>query len=163
MTIDALTCPSCGAPVSPGSRTLVSCEFCGSTLSGVPQAAWGSGPLPPDAAAARWDDRGHPRFGVAGKRYVLLGLLAKGDGSDVFLARRDQPLTELVVVKVLRALGDRDLLDREQRALAALEKSDAKGGDYFASLLPQRVGHGPIGTADGVLRHASVFRWRTGF
>jgi hypothetical protein len=165
MPIEVHKCPSCAAPVPPGTSPLVACAYCGSTLSNVPAATWSSpkGPLPPDPAAERWDDHALPRLGVAGRLYVLLGLLGRGESCDVFLARRDSRLTEMVVIKVLRALSDRDLLEREWRTLEALSKSDAKGSDYFATLLPQRVGHGPVATPDGLARKASVFRWRSGF
>ncbi|MBI3722437.1 zinc ribbon domain-containing protein [bacterium] len=163
MPIEVLKCPSCAAPVPPEARGLVACSYCGSTLSGMPESTPGPGADVPDLAAERWNDRGLPRVGVAGRLYVLLGKLGEGDGSDVFLARRDALLTEMVVLKVARALADQDLLDREWSALEALSRSEAKGSDYFSGLLPQRVGHGPLARADGLARKASVFRWRSGF
>jgi hypothetical protein len=57
---------------------------------------------------------------VAGTRYVLLGRLGRGDGCDMFLARRDARLTELAVLKVVRALSDADLVSREYEVLEAL-------------------------------------------
>src|SRR5207237_753542 len=98
----------------------------------------------------RWNDRGLPRVGVAGRLYVVLGKLGEGDGSDVFLARRDALLTEMVVLKVARALADQDLLDREWSALEALSRSEAKGSDYFSVLVQPRhhgVGLGGWSTA----------------
>jgi hypothetical protein len=107
-----------------------------------------------------------PRVRVAGRTFALLGRLARGEGSDVFLARRDARLTELVVLKVLRVLADADLLAGEWRALAALHESTAQGAHFFTTLLPQPVAHGelvPASEPSAAPRPTSVFRWRSGF
>ncbi|MDQ3037223.1 MAG: hypothetical protein M3Y87_32820, partial [Myxococcota bacterium] len=103
---------------------------------------------------------------IAGRRYALLGRVAQGESSDVFLARRDARLTERVLIKVLRADGDRDLLEREQAVLESLEESTANGAPHFTRLLPQRVASGiaRLGLhGDGGERRVSVMRWRSGF
>ncbi len=158
MPIEVLRCPNCAAPIPAGARGEVVCAYCNHVLTNVP-----------GAGSPRWSgpeggpDDGRPRVHVEGRTYALLGRVARGDGSDVFLARRDARLTELVLLKVLRATSDADLLAREWRVLEALEDSDAQGADYFQRLLPQRVAHGRL-TGEGVEpRPASVFRWRSGF
>lgn len=167
MPIHVLECPKCGAPIPPdGARRAVwVCGFCQATLAGGPDAVWfasldpdaeGIGPDPPELAHL-------PRATVAGRDYRVLGRLARGDGSDVFLARRVGRLSELVVLKIVRAMADGDLLAREWRALEALHGSDAQGAHYFARLLPQLVAHGSYTGSDGMARPASVFRWRSGF
>jgi hypothetical protein len=103
---------------------------------------------------------------LGGARYAILGRLARGEGSDVFLARRDGRLSELVVVKVLRAHADADLLAREHDVLEAIEKSEAQGAPHFSRLLPQRVASGVARLGmrgqDGD-RRVSAHRWRSGF
>jgi hypothetical protein len=141
----------------------VRCAFCAARL-----IAGEDGWVPAPAEHAPEPLR-HPtmrRLWLGGHRYALLGRLARGEGSDVFLAERDGRLTERVVLKILRAEKDRDLLEREHAVLAELEKSDAQGAAHFTRLLPQRVAlgvarlgmHGEAGE-----RHVSALRWRSGF
>jgi hypothetical protein len=140
------------------------CEYCKYTLTNVPIAGIIDGdPLPPGPAEERWGDASNPRVVVAGRRFVVIGRLGKGDGSDAFLGRTDARLTEMVVLKVARALEDGDLLAREWRTLEALSESRAQGSEYFTQLLPQQVLRGTSETPDGLKRTASVFRWRSGF
>jgi hypothetical protein len=137
---------------------MVVCAYCNHALTGVP----GVGSLRWEGPEAGPDD-GRPRVHVVGRTYALHGLVARGEASDVFLARRDARVTEQVIVKVLRAKGDEDLLARAWRVLAALHADDAQGADYFQRLLPQPVAHGRL-TGTGLdPRPASVFRWRSGF
>ena len=85
----------------------------------------------------------------------LLGHLATGHSTDVWLAERATRLSERLVVKFLRNSADEGLLRAEQQTLQTLEQSHAKGTDFFATLLPQRVafgqGVGPSGVALAVL------------
>src|SRR5437773_4261505 len=104
-----------------------------------------------------------PKVRVAGLPYVLLGRLGVGDGCDVFYARRDARLTELVVLKVLRAPEDADLLAREWSVLQSLHSARAAGAEHFTRLLPQPVAHGALDAPDVAARPASVFGWRSGF
>ena len=165
MTIRALKCPNCSAPVPPTTESVIVCRYCDHTLADVPVLPWGSklgrAPWP-----GRPEDRGRQRVRVEGHTWVVLGRLARGDGSDVFLARRDARLTEHVVLKMLRAPEDADLLRREQRALKRLEASEAQGAPFFRTLLPQRVRHGAatlVSPRRGAGPLTSVFRWRSGF
>ncbi len=158
MAIEVLRCPNCAAPLPPESRGAVVCAYCNHVLTNVP-----------GAGAERWrgpeslPDDGRPRVHIDGRAYVIHGRIAEGDGCDVFLARRDRRLTELVLLKVLRATADADLLAREWRVLEALHQSEAQGADYFQRLLPQLVSHAKL-TAPGLdPRPTSVFRWRSGF
>lgn len=158
MTIEVLKCPHCGAPLPPGSGGVVVCSFCNRTLTGVPSVPGGARDEPAGDLYP-----GRPRVHVGGATYAVMGRVARGEGSDVFLARRDARLTELVLLKVLRAAGDADLLAREWKMLEALHASTAQGAAYFTSLLPQPVAHGTLANDAGYTRAASVFRWRSGF
>lgn len=141
----------------------VRCAFCAARL------VVGSGGWVPAPAEHAPEPLRHPtmrRLWLGGHRYALLGRLARGEGSDVFLAERDGRLTERVVLKILRAEKDRDLLEREHVVLAELEKSDAQGAPHFARLLPQRVAYGVARLGmhgEAGERHVSALRWRSGF
>lgn len=158
MKIEALECPYCGAPIAPSVAATVVCAYCKRTLVGVPAASWGM-------TLAGDDDAPDPSIDprsvctVGGRSYALLGRLASGESSDVFLARRAGRVVERVVVKVLRAPGDADLVDREWRAVHALHESEAQGAPFFSTLLPQPVGRGRLASG----RVATVHRWRSGF
>ena len=96
----------------------------------------------------------------------MLGRLAEGDSSDVFLALRDHRLTERVVAKVLRAHQDRDLFEGEWRTLDGLQRSTARGAPFFTRLLPQPVAHGEgrLGLrGDEGKRWFSLFGFPSGF
>ena len=94
-------------------------------------------------------------------RYKIFGRLAQGDSCDVFLGERDAALSERVVLKVLRAGGDEDLLRREHETLQALPRSAAQGTPYFAQRIPAVVALGrAVSPGDPlalVLRHQSGF------
>ncbi len=92
-------------------------------------------------------------------RYVVLGQLARGASSDVFLARRDARLTETVVLKIARGAEGAERVAREWKTLVLLDGPPREGSAFFTRILPLRVLHGK--TEDG--RVASVFRWRAGF
>lgn len=94
--------------------------------------------------------------------YRLLGRLAIGHSTDVFLAERATRLTERVVVKLLRASEDETLLQNEQRVLSALADSREQGAAYFTTLLPQRVAYGRVSGTE-LARVAAVFREPIGF
>jgi hypothetical protein len=162
--IQALECPHCGAPIAPTlAHDIVECVYCGRTLTGVPGASWGA-----LAGTTREDDDGavaDPRrvCTVLGRRYLVEGRLARGESTDVYLASRIGRVTERVVLKILRALGDADLLVREWKILHALHASEAQGAPFFHTLLPQPVAKGTVDDGDGIARLAVVYRWRSGF
>jgi hypothetical protein len=149
-------------PPPPATRT-TRCGYCEALL------APGPGGWRPAAVEAVEEPLAEPhrqRLWAGGQRYVILGRIARGEANDVFLAQRDGRLTERVLIKVLRTDGDVDLLEHEQQALAALEKSQAQGAPYFQGLLPQRVAYGTARLGlrgDEGERRVSVMRWRSGF
>ena len=157
-------CPNCGAPLPPPPPTgVVRCGYCALLLASAP-GGWR--PAAPPAEVEPLRDPHLPRLWIGGARYALLGRLARGEGSDVLLGRRDGRLTELVVVKALRARGDADFLAREHEVLEALEKSTAQGAPHFSRLVPQRVAEGTarLGmTGEGGERKVAVHRFRSGF
>jgi hypothetical protein len=159
------SCPNCGAPIDPtGVRAGgVRCGFCAVSLTASAGTWHPTAPLSYDEELR---DPERERFWFDGCRYAILGRLARGEGSDVFLARRDGRLSDLVVVKALRSQGDIDLLVREHEVLAELEKSKVQGSSHFSRLIPQRVGQGTARLGmrgKGGDQKVAIHRWRSGF
>jgi hypothetical protein len=161
MNYELLKCPGCGANFPPpaylwGSLT---CEYCGATAV----AATGGWPLAPPPPPETPYAPHLPRATLAGVRYAVLGRLGRGDGSEVFLARRDTRLSEWVVLKVARAQEDAPLIAREFEVVQELLGSKAQGAEHFRRLLPQPVAVGPLRDPSGGSRGAAAYRWRSGF
>lgn len=159
-SIEVLKCPNCGAPIPPDVGGTRVCEYCRHVLTGIPRSARRR---VVDDWQGRPEDAGRLRVMAAGMRYVVLGRLGVGDGCDVFFARRDARLTELVVLKIPRAQSDDDLLAREWETLTALHKSDVPRAEVFVQRLPQPVAHGKLFGPNIVPRPVSVFRYQSGF
>jgi hypothetical protein len=139
------------------------CKFCSVLLAPV-GSDWKAAPV--DAPEEPLRDPHLPRLWVGGHRYAVLGRLARGEGGDVFRARRDARLTEQVLVKVAKDDAGAARLEREQAVLDELEASTVQGAAHFTRLLPQRVEHGVarlgMNGRDGE-RRVAVMRWRSGF
>ncbi|MCP3097472.1 hypothetical protein LZ198_01140 [Myxococcus sp. K15C18031901] len=157
-----LKCPGCGANLPPPSSisSILTCDYCGAMVSAKGVTVWPRPARPADDPPFAPD---RPRVTVEDTRYVLLGRLGRGDSSDVFLARRDARLTEMVVIKVARALADADLSSDEYTTLETLQGSTAQGAEHFTRLLPQPVARGLAKEAGGTPRPATVYRWASGF
>ncbi len=162
MGYELLRCPGCGANLPPPAspNAILVCEYCGAMLSGAPGAAWAPVLRPIDE---RPFDPHRPRVSVAGVRYAVLGRLGRGDRSDVFLARRDARLTELVVLKLARQRDTAPRLAREHATLLALQSSEAQGHEHFSRLLPQPVSQAEAFDAAGAHRPGRVSLWRSGY
>ena len=156
-----LECPRCGAPLPRRAALVrVSCEYCKSEVVFDRLSVKASeyrrllqsylSDEPADVA-------------VAGFRLRLLGRLAVGHSSDVFLACRTTRLSERLLLKVLRSAGDEALLQNEQRVLARLESSSQRGAAYFASMVPQRAFAGLLEGPGFPRVFAAAFRQPAGF
>lgn len=148
-----LFCESCGAPMdAPWANLVVVCVHCGSqNLPGQPGS-----PVPP-----RVPVDGRPRLNLGGRTYVLEGRLGEGASTTVYRGRWVVRLGELVVIKVLTALTDADLLRREWDTLRALQHATTQGSDHYVTRLPVPVAHGLVDSDHP--RLASVFGWKSGF
>lgn len=164
MAIEALNCPHCGAPLSARAlRGVSECEYCGRTLlsTGAP-GRWGSAAdLSRELPEGPWRGEGAEKIRVGDRRVVVLGRLAEGDGCDVFLARSDSRLAELLLLKAPRTTEAEAHLTRGWRALERLQESETQGAEFFSGLLPQQVALGRIGGAKG--RFCGIYRYRSGF
>lgn len=149
-------CPSCGGPLPAASFDWLTCKFCGAELRAAPGAQYH---IPPKLDEPPYEPD-LPRIDVIGTKYVLLGKLAKGASSDVFLGRRDARITETVVIKIAQSEAQNDRLAREWKNVEQIDDPKRQGAEHFARLLPQRVLHGKV---TGTERLASVFRYRAGF
>ncbi len=140
---------------------MVVCAYCGaSVIDGVRMVQAADFRRASKELAQGDDGR---RVEIGGVPYRVLGRVGRGESSDVFLAERAQPATERVLLKVLRAASDGDLLDREWDALAALHRSETPGGDEARRRLPDPVRRGKVVAAGGADRRGVVFRARSGF
>jgi hypothetical protein len=111
----------------------------------------------------RYVSEGQSDVSVAGFRLRLLGRIAVGHSSDVFLAARTTRLSERLLLKVLRSERDEPLMQNELAVLARLEASTERGSGYFSGLLPQRAFAGKL-EGPGFPRHfAAAFRQPPGF
>jgi len=148
-------CPNCGGPLNTAVGVIV-CAFCQTEFQPETSPQYQVPIALPDSHAAC----GLGLVSVGDQRYLVHGRLARGARCDVFLARRDGPLTEMVILKVARESEERHVM-QEWEILAQLHQHFA--GDFLEALLPQPVGVG-VGRCDGHAdRPASVYRWRSGF
>lgn len=153
MSTRVLFCDACGAPLdAPWHELVIICTACGA--QNLPGRPGGAVPLsvPVD---------GRPRLNLGGRSYVLEGRLAEGDSTTVYRARWVVRLGEVVVIKVLAAMADADLLRREWQTLQQLRASTVQGADHFLTRLPAPVASGLVETDRP--RLASVFGWKSGF
>ena len=157
-----LVCPRCGAPLPKRAALVrVVCEYCKSEVTieryAVKVADYRRtlqdyvGAVGPDIIA------------VDQARFRLLQRIATGHSADVWRAERATRLSERVIIKILRDPADEPLLQNEQAVLAELANSSAKGTDFFAAFLPQRVGFGVGSGPSGAARLSAVFREPAGF
>jgi hypothetical protein len=148
-----LLCSQCGAPLeAPWEELVIVCAACGA--QSIP-GTLGS-PVPAFVPAD-----GRPRLNLGGRSWVVEGRLATGDSSVVYRARWVSRLGEAVVLKMLAAPGDDDLLRNEWAVLRALQNSTEPGAVHLVSRLPSPVAFGVVDTDRP--RTAAVYGWKSGF
>src|SRR5262249_19147549 len=114
MSPRVLTCPRCGALLPPrAARVAVVGGHGGASVTHGTRMVRAADYRRALADLSKSDDSGLPRVTIGGLPYRVFGRVARGESSDVFLAERAHPVTERVLVKVLRAASDADLMDRE--------------------------------------------------
>ncbi|MBX3166011.1 MAG: hypothetical protein KF760_01320 [Candidatus Eremiobacteraeota bacterium] len=136
MSIMLERCKNCGGPLQ--SRALP-CEYCDSLPGPLP--SWR---IPRDLPRSRVASLG--RFRVGDLSYLVHGRLAPG----IFLARRDTPLTEMVVLKVGEVRAEWERMRALQRLCA---------GRFLGRHLPEPVQCALSDSGKRVL----VYRWRREF
>lgn len=160
MTPTIQTCPHCGAPLAISRfAAIVVCSFCESTVRVDPSAvsakryrdAWAEWNSPPAEDVHR--------FSVAGTHWIAGRLLARGEISDVYAARRARWPAELALFKVVREAGDAPLLEQEWRVLQRLHTAAAAKNVDLGARVPSPVVKGVL--EDGNL--GCAYRWAGGF
>lgn len=162
MRLRVLACPRCGAPLPKRAALVrVVCEYCKSEVTIERYAVKAAdyrrtlddyvGAVGPDIVT------------LENARFRVLERIATGHSSDVWRAERATRLSERVIIKILRDPADEPLLRNEQAVLLELANSNAKGTDFFAAFLPQRVGFGRGSGAHAGDRSSAVFREPAGF
>ncbi len=156
----SLVCPGCGAPLpSEALLRVVTCAFCGASVA-AEQGLVSAAAFRRALAELEEEARARADLSVAGVPYRVLGRIARGEHSDVFLAERAHRITERVILKVLRPGADEAAHDREHSALEALHASRAQGAPQLSRRLPQLVARG---AASDTGRPALVYRAASGF
>lgn len=144
------TCPNCGAPVEPLSGELWGCQYCQS--SGWMPAGLRyriPAPLPlPIPSHSGW-------FRLGGQRFWVLGRLARGAHSDVFLGRRDSHYGQLLLVKCARSTMEP--LAREWQGLQRL----CRMSTFLRALLAFPLACGSAEIEGKGLRQLALFSWRS--
>lgn len=160
MTLTALNCPQCSAPLPRVALwRSVNCSSCGAliTRSGslVQRDQFRQALL-----RARQADATGASLTCGGSSYRILQDLGTGEHSTVHLARRMGPLPMLVTLKLASSDAGAESHTREAAIIRELQATDPGGsGAFFSRLLPEVVG---IGMVDGNQRHALILRNPTG-
>lgn len=142
---------------------VVTCKFCGHTVSldrAVVRAA-SHRAVRERALVAFRDAGGLHRIDDFALR--LGSPLGHGEATDVFAGERFRTAPERVIVKVLRDDANLDHLAREARVLTALQGSEARGAEHFATRLLAPVHQGVLEGPSFGGRTALVHRARSGF
>jgi predicted RNA-binding Zn-ribbon protein involved in translation (DUF1610 family) len=161
----AITCPQCGAALTPHyfARSIV-CPYCGSTVR-LDEAAVSAAKF--RESLRIWNSPNSYLFSswvsIGDSHWALGRGIARGDTSDVYATQRARWPTELGILKLLRNRQDTELLDNEWNVLQALNQSAARGADIFTTLLPQPIIHGDVAAGPLAGRRSSIFRWESGF
>lgn len=161
----AIMCPQCNAPLGPHPfASSVVCSYCGATVKLDDSSVsadyfhdsykiWNA---PTSYSVPAWISFGDSHWAVNDR-------IAAGEVTDVYSGQRARWPTELVMIKILRDEKTGGQLENEWKCLQTLHRSQARGADTFAALLPQPVVHGKVTEGQLKGRLASVFRWQTGF
>ncbi|HEX7663714.1 MAG TPA: hypothetical protein VF407_04360 [Polyangiaceae bacterium] len=164
MELSLVVCPNCGAPLETHAvKTVVVCKHCGASVArGIH-----------DVKAAKFTKVAHERakaitpkdddVEIAGRRFTLEGRIGRGESADVFVGREARPASSVVVVKILHADGDRDLLAREYQVLGALVRSELREAAYLSTLVPYPLHEGEATQRGASLGHATVYRASSSF
>lgn len=100
--------------------------------------------------------RNLPSLTVAGREYLIEGRVGQGDRSDIFRAFWNHEPTQMVVLKICRALDESDLMKREALNLKAIQASDDPAAYFFSRILPNVIDTGTIVGPDGLERPVTV-------
>lgn len=157
----ALTCPQCGASLPRSARwRMVNCPFCDSVVTR------GERVLQRKEFHDTWKRihesivGGTHQVRVGTSRFEVLAQLGAGETSEVFLARRLDPLPERVILKLARPDSPHGRLATEFDMLRRWQGIEGPGAAYYSQRIPQAAMLGKC-TATG--REALVLRNNPGY
>ena len=158
----AVTCPQCGAPLPRVALwRSVKCGSCNSLINKTEDLVKRDS-FRQALIRARREFAGLDSVVCGGAVFQLLQHLGTGNVSEVYLARRLDPLPLLATVKLSSASKAASLYTREADVARELQRLDADGaGAYFSKLLPEVMSQGAVEGSPGkqclVLRHPTGF------
>jgi hypothetical protein len=164
MSLTIPTCPHCGAPlVTSRFAATVVCSYCAATVRIDPtvvqaekyRQAWKAWTAPPAGGGSRL-------LSIGDDHWTVERLLAHGETSEVYLARRARWPPELALFKVLRDDRDAPLLEQEWQALSDLHRRAAERQVSLSTRVPLPLARGILDGAQAG-RPAVVYRWAPGF
>lgn len=146
-------CLNCAAPLGSPEGMFLTCQYCGSEYYAPPAAGFR---VPDPRDYPHPDGLGTVEVGNA--KFRVHGRLAQGRHTDVFLARRECALTEMVILKVARDGGEGGL----RREWDALRRVRAQH-EFLAHLTNPPVALERGRCAGRRERLTAVYGWRCGF
>lgn len=143
----ANSCKNCGAPLPGDPVGTFCCEYCGT-------------PYRAQAKQEPEPSRSPDRVTLAGHRFRLEGRLGRGRSAEVYLARRDRTLTEMVLLKLAPA-ARAVALRAEWESIRKLRERDS----YLARFLGAPLHWGPLEASPNRAPKlfGAAYRWRPGF
>lgn len=158
----AVSCPQCGTPLPRVALwRSVKCGSCGSLITKT-ESVVSRDSFHQALKRARQDTASLDALVCGGSRYHLMHMLGVGEISQVYLARRTDPLPFLATIKLSSARAAASLYALEAQILRELQTLDGDGvGAYFSRLMPEVISQGVVEGNDGrqalVLWHPSGF------
>jgi hypothetical protein len=160
-----LKCPQCNGPLAPSrfARSVV-CTYCGATVrldeASVSVAAYRE-------AFRAWSDPAHHGYtswlSIGESHWAPGALLAHGEASEVYSAKRARWPSERAVLKVLRDRSDLAAFDHEWDVLQELQRSQAPGAVAIIPRLPTPIVRGDVSAGAWTGSRTMVLRWAHGF
>lgn len=148
--LEQAKCPNCSGSLSKATGSWITCPYCESEFYSPPKKGYripGERPYPHPAGVAI--------VKVGSAAYRVHGRLDRGQHGDVFLARRERALTELVVLKVAHHAAGEEGLRREWLALHQIRARN----EFLRHMTAEPIAFESC--ADG--RSVGIYRWRPGF
>jgi serine/threonine protein kinase len=100
---------------------------------------------------------------IGNRLYEVLGLMGRGQYTDVYFARWRSSTPELVVLKVGCVEQGFPWMKKEQQTLSGLHVSKCVGADFFTFFLPKPLHAEVISDHEGAERPVIVYKYRNLF
>jgi hypothetical protein len=168
MSEKAMICPQCNAPLTPHRfAKSAKCPYCGTTVHYDEDQA---PPLSASLFHKSYDNWNSPQeqgfenvISIGSSHWALEEPISNDDIFNVYQGMRARWPTELAIIKILKDETYKAQFENEWLRIRELQKSNAPGADFFASMLPQTIIHGAVTGSNQNGKMASVFRRESGF